>query len=70
MEFERQYDKFGGKRGAPQGKKECLMWCVRSARGVLMAMEGCRMKLRGANPGQGALMGIEKRISSGAAHPS
>jgi hypothetical protein len=27
MEFERQYDEFGGKRGAPQGKEECLMSC-------------------------------------------
>jgi hypothetical protein len=25
MEFERQYDEFGGKSGAPQGKEECLM---------------------------------------------
>jgi hypothetical protein len=25
MEFERQYDEFGGKRGAPPGKEECLM---------------------------------------------
>jgi hypothetical protein len=36
MEFERQYDEFGGKRGAPPTKEECLMW---SARGVLMLME-------------------------------
>jgi len=69
MEFERQYDEFGGKRGAPQRKKECLMWCARCARGVLMVMEECRMKLRGANPGQGARTGIEGRIFSGAAHP-
>jgi len=69
MEFERQYDEFGGKRGVPQGKEECLMWCARWARGVLMAMEECRMKLRGANPGQGAPTGIEEDISCGAAHP-
>jgi len=27
MEFEKQYDKFGGKRGAPPGKEECLILC-------------------------------------------
>jgi len=27
MEFERQYDEFGGKRGALPGKEECLMSC-------------------------------------------
>jgi hypothetical protein len=27
MEFEKQYDKVGGKRGGPQGKEECLMSC-------------------------------------------
>jgi hypothetical protein len=27
MEFERQYDEFGGKRVAPPGKGECLMSC-------------------------------------------
>jgi len=69
MEFEWQYDKFGGKRGVPQGKAECLLWCARWARGVVMVMEECRMKLRGANPGQGAPMGIEKCICSGAALP-
>jgi len=26
MEFERQYDEIGGKRGTPPGKEECLMW--------------------------------------------
>jgi len=26
MEFERQYDEFAGKRGAPPGKEECLIW--------------------------------------------
>jgi len=68
IEFERQYDEFGGKRGAPAGKEECLISCVRWARGVLMVMEECRMKLMGANPGQGAQMGIEKRQCSGAAY--
>jgi len=68
MEVERQYDEFGGMRGAPPGKEECLISCPRWARGVLMVMEECRMKLRGANPGQGAPMGIEERLCSGAAH--
>jgi len=45
------------------------MSSARWARGVLMVMEECRMKLRGANPGQGALTGIEERLCSGAAHP-
>jgi len=27
MEFERQYDEFGGKRGAPPGEEKCLMSC-------------------------------------------
>jgi hypothetical protein len=27
MEFERQYDEFGGKRGVPPGEEECLMSC-------------------------------------------
>jgi len=45
------------------------MWCARWARGVLMAMEECRMKLRGANPGRGAPTGIEEHISSRAADP-
>jgi len=39
MEFERQYDEFGGERGVPQGKEECLMRCARWARGVLMVMD-------------------------------
>jgi len=69
MEFERQYDEFGGKRGAPQGKEEYLIGCARGARGVLMAMEECRTKLRGANLGQGAPMGIDERISSALVHP-
>jgi len=63
-----KYDEFGGKRGAPPGNEECLMWSSRWARGVLMVMEERRMKLRGENPGQGAPTGIEERISSGAAH--
>jgi len=62
MEFERQYDEFGGKRGVPQGKAECLMWCVRCARGTLMVMEECRMKLTGAKPGQEAPTEIEEWI--------
>jgi hypothetical protein len=64
-----KYDEFGGKRGAPQEKEECLMWSSRWARAVLMVMEERRMKLRGENPGQGAPTGIEERISSTAAHP-
>jgi len=39
MKFERQYDEFEGKSDAPPGKEECVMWCVRWARGVLMVME-------------------------------
>jgi hypothetical protein len=66
--FERQYDNFGGKRGAPQGKEECMLRCAWWARGVLMVMEECRMKMRGANRGQEALMGVEEHISSGAAY--
>jgi hypothetical protein len=58
MEIERQYDEFGGKRGAPPGKEECLMSCMRWAREVVMVIEVCRMKWRGTNPGQQALMGI------------
>jgi len=27
MEFESQYDEFGGQRGASPGKEECLMLC-------------------------------------------
>ena len=64
-----KYDEFGGKRGAPPGKEECLMWSSRWARGVLMVIEERRMKLRGQNPGQGAPSGIEECITSGAAHP-
>jgi len=63
-----KYDDFGGKRGAPPGKEECLMWSSRWAMGVLMVMEERRMKLSGENPGQGAPTGIEECISSGAAH--
>ena len=54
MQFERQYDEFGGKRGAPPGKEECPMWSTGWAKGVMLVMEECGMKLRGANPGQGA----------------
>jgi hypothetical protein len=43
MEFKRQYDEFGGTRGAPPGKEECLMWSAGWARGVLMLMEECGM---------------------------
>jgi len=64
-----KYDEFGGKRGAPSGKEECLMRSSRWARGVLMVMAERRMKLRGENPGKGAPMGTEQRISSRAAHP-
>jgi len=66
MEFERQYDEFRGNRGAPPRKEKCLMWCARWLRGVLM--DEWRMKLRGANPGQGAPMGIEEHLSSRAAY--
>jgi len=69
MGFWRQYDEFVGKIGMLPGQEGCLIWCARSARGVLMVMEKCRMELRGTNPGQGALAGIEVRQSSGAAHP-
>jgi len=69
MENEWQYDEFGGRRGVPAGKEECLMSCARWARGVLIVMEECRMKLRGAYPGQGAPTGIDKHLCSGAAHP-
>jgi hypothetical protein len=54
MKFERQYDEFGGKRGAPPGKKEYLLWSAEWAKGVMMVMEECRMKLRVAKQGQGA----------------
>jgi len=64
-----KYDEFGGNRGAPAGKEECLMWISRWPWGVLMVMEEHRMKLRGENPGQGVLTGIEQHISSGVAHP-
>jgi len=68
MVFERQYDGFRGKRGAPPGKEECLMWSEEWARGVLMLMEEHRMYLRGAKPGQGGPMGVEKCLSSGGAN--
>jgi len=65
MEIERQCDEFGGKRGPPQEKKECLMWCARWTKGVRMVMEEYRMILRGANPGQGAPMGDWKAPMQG-----
>jgi hypothetical protein len=37
------------------GQGECWWWC--------------RMKLRGTNPGQGVLTGIEERLCSRVAHP-
>ena len=40
----------------------------RWAKGVLMVMEEERIKLRGANPAQGAPTGNEEHIFSGAAH--
>jgi len=64
MEFQRQYDEFGGKR-----KEEYLMGECWVGKGVLMVMEGCEMKLRGANLGQQAPTGIQKPLSSHAAHP-
>jgi len=67
IEFQRQYDEFGGKGGAPPGQEECLMYCTRWVRGVLMVMEECRMELMGADPGHEVPTGIEERISSGAA---
>ena len=33
MEFETQYDEFGGQRGAPPANEECLMWSAGWARG-------------------------------------
>jgi len=54
MEFERKYDEFAGKSGAPPGTDHCLTWSAGLARGEMMVMEGCGMKLWGANPGQGA----------------
>jgi len=67
MEFERQSDEFGGKRGAPPGKRERLMWSAGWVRGVRMLLEERGMLLRGANPGQGVPMGVEECQSSGAA---
>jgi hypothetical protein len=63
-----KYDKFGGKRGALQGKEEGLMWSSRWARAVLMVMEQRRMKLSVENRGQESPTGIEQRVSSKAAH--
>jgi len=39
MEFDRQWDEFEGKRGAPIGKEKSPMWSAGCARGVLMSME-------------------------------
>jgi hypothetical protein len=64
MEFESEYDVFGGKRGAPPANEECLMWCSEWARGVLMLMEEGEMKLRAAKPGQGGPTGVEEHPSS------
>ena len=58
-----------GKRGVPPGKEERLMSCARWAKGVVTVIEECRMKLRGANPGQGAPTGIEEHLCSRAANP-
>jgi len=56
MEFERQYDDCGGKRGAPPGKEECLIWSAGWsagwARGVLMLMKERGMLLRGEQGGK------------------
>jgi len=61
MEFERQYDEFAGKRGAPPGKEEWLMWSAGWARGVMRVMEERGMKW-------GAKMQAKERLSSGASH--
>jgi len=34
MSLKGKYDEFGGKRGAPPGKEECLMWRFEWARGA------------------------------------
>ena len=59
MEFERQYDEFEGKRGAPPGRRRA--WCrVRWSRGVLMVMqneiEGRKSRPRSADGDWGAPM--------------
>jgi len=69
MEFERQYDKFRGKRGVSPWKEEGLMSCVGWAMGVRMVIKECRMKLKAADQGPGATMGIEEHLFSRAAHP-
>jgi hypothetical protein len=45
-----------------------MSW-ARWARGVLMVIEECSMKLRGTNTGEGAPMGIEEHLCSREAHP-
>jgi len=70
MGIERQYNEFGRRRGAPPGKEKCLISCARWARGVLLVMEECRMKLRGANPGQVVPTEIEEHLCRRAAHPA
>jgi hypothetical protein len=60
MEIEWQYNEFRGQCAVPPGEEECLMSCARWARGVLMVIEECRMRLRGTNPGQEAPMEIEE----------
>jgi hypothetical protein len=55
-----KYDEFGGKRGAPPGKEECLMWSSRWARGVLMVMEKRRMELRSAYPAEQPIHGEQR----------
>jgi hypothetical protein len=64
MEFEREYDEFGGKRDTPPANEECLMWSAGWTRGVRMLMEEWGMKLRGAKPGQGGPMGVEEHPAS------
>jgi hypothetical protein len=52
MEYETQYDELEAKKGAPPGKNECLICSAGWARGVMIVMEECGMKLRGTYPGQ------------------
>jgi hypothetical protein len=41
MEFERQYDEFAEKRGAPPRKEESQRWSVGWATGEIIVMEEC-----------------------------